>query len=87
MRAMSLSLNEKISIPPMKSLPKLGLSRAPKMFNKVDFPLPEGPTIDTNSPLCTDILILLRATTLPAAESKTLERFSTANVASEETSK
>jgi hypothetical protein len=61
----------------MKTLPNVGLSSAPIKFNNVDFPLPDGPIIDTNSPLFIVKLIFLRAITLPAADSNTLERFST----------
>jgi hypothetical protein len=38
------------------------------MFNKVDFPLPEGPTIDTNSPFFIPKLIPLSTTMPPAGE-------------------
>jgi hypothetical protein len=44
---------------------------------KVDFPLPDGPTTDTNSPLFTEKLTLFRDTTLPDADTYTLVRFST----------
>ena len=39
----------------------LGLSNNPKIFNKVDFPHPDGPIIDTNSPSFTSKLILFKA--------------------------
>ncbi|VVC06175.1 Uncharacterised protein [uncultured archaeon] len=47
------------------------------MLSKVDFPLPDGPTIDTNWPFFIVKLIFRNATTFPAApESYILERFS-----------
>ena len=61
----------------MKTLPIVGLSKAPIIFNKVDFPLPDGPTIDTNSAFFTVKLTRLKAMILPAGESNALERFST----------
>jgi hypothetical protein len=72
-----VSFNEKILIPSINTLPEVGLSKAPSIFNKVDFPLPEGPTTDTNSPLLTEKLTLSRDTTLPVDEEYTLVRFST----------
>jgi hypothetical protein len=44
----------------------VGLSRAPIMFNKVDFPLPEGPITDTNSPFFIVKLIFFKAVYVPA---------------------
>ena len=37
-------------MPFMKIFPEVGLSKVPRIFNKVDFPLPDGPTMHTNSP-------------------------------------
>ncbi len=54
----------------MNTLPEVGLSKAPIIFNNVDFPLPEGPTIDTNSPLFAEKLTFLRDTTLPIEENE-----------------
>src|SRR3712207_7826727 len=45
------SSSRKISCPFMNTFPEVGLSRAPMMFKRVDLPLPDGPTIETNSPL------------------------------------
>ena len=61
----------------MITLPDVGLSRAPIMLSRVDLPLPEGPTIETNSPFLMERFSPLRATTLPAADSNTLTMFST----------
>src|SRR5215831_791694 len=67
----------------MNTLPEVGLSNAPIIFSSVDFPLPDGPTTDTNSPLFTEKLTFLRDITLPIEETYTLERFSTCSVTSE----
>lgn len=48
--ASSLSENLLVSIPSRKYVPPLGLSRRPMIFIRVDFPLPDGPMIATNSP-------------------------------------
>ena len=74
------SFSEKMSIPLMKTFPELGLSKAPNIFINVDFPLPEGPTTDTNSPLLTEKLTFLSDTTLPIEEIYIFERFSTFRV-------
>src|SRR5215467_7639999 len=66
-----------MSSPSKNTFPEVGLSKAPIIFNRVDFPLPEGPTTDTNSPLFTEKLTFLSDTTLPIEETYTLERFST----------
>src|SRR6476661_1425066 len=78
--AISESFNEKISIPLMKTLPEVGLSRAPKIFINVVFPLPDGPTIDINSPFFTEKLTFLRDTTVDTWDLNTLEIFSTFKV-------
>ena len=57
--------------------PEVGLSKAPSIFTKVDFPVPDGPTTDTNSPLFTEKLTLFRDTILPDADVYTLVRLST----------
>ena len=36
--------------PAIKTEPELGLSRQPMRFIMVDLPLPDGPTMATNSP-------------------------------------
>jgi len=59
----------------MNTLPEDGLSKAPSIFNNVDFPLPDGPITDTNSPLFTEKLTFLRDTTLPIEETYTFEIF------------
>src|SRR5215469_13615865 len=59
------------------TLPDVGLSKAPSIFNRVDLPLPEGPTTDTNSPLFAAKLTLFSDTTLPVEDAYTLVRFST----------
>ena len=46
----------------------MGLSKAPRMFSRVDFTLTEGPTIDTNYPLFIIKLIFLSKTITPAGE-------------------
>jgi len=43
----------------------------------------DGPTTDTNSPLFTEKFTFLSDTTLPIAETYTLDRFSTVRAASE----
>lgn len=75
--AIRVSFKEKTSMLLTNSFPKEGRSNAPIIFSRVDFPLPDGPVMATNSPLFTLKLILLRAISLPAPESKTLEIFST----------
>ena len=39
-----------VAVPAMETTPSLGVSMHPIMFNIVDFPEPEGPTMDTKSP-------------------------------------
>src|ERR671918_242617 len=70
-----MSLKEKTSTLLTNSLPYDGRSNAPKIFRRVDFPLPDGPTMDMNSPFLTLKLIFLSATNLPALESNTLDMF------------
>ena len=38
------------SLPCMWTLPEVGGVRPPRMWNSVDLPEPEGPTMETNSP-------------------------------------
>jgi hypothetical protein len=45
-----LSVRFDVSVPSMKTLPLEGRSKRPIMLSKVDFPEPELPTINTNSP-------------------------------------
>ena len=49
----SVSRSEDTSVPPMHTLPEVGLSSVPIRFSRVDFPEPEGPTMATNSPSST----------------------------------
>ena len=58
-------------------VPTEAVASIPSILSKVDFPLPEGPTTDTNSPLHTEKLTLSSDTTLPVDEEYTLVRFST----------
>ena len=51
MRASCLSSMIPTSSPPRRYSPSVGTSRAPIMFMRVDFPLPDLPTMATNSPL------------------------------------
>ena len=54
--AKALEDNDNISVPLITNddgLLASGLSKVPKMCNKVVFPAPEAPTIDTISPLAT----------------------------------
>lgn len=53
-----------MSWPLINTFPEVGLSRAPIMFNRVDLPLPDGPTIEINSPFFTSKLTSSTATTL-----------------------
>ena len=39
-----------MSLPPKRILPLVGRSRHPTIFTAVDFPEPEGPMMETNSP-------------------------------------
>lgn len=59
----SLSFNFKTSIPSInkdESFFKVGLSKVPKSCNKVVFPAPEAPTIETISPdLMLDLHLLV----------------------------
>ena len=45
-----LSVRFVVSVPSMRTLPFVGRSNSPIMLSKVDFPEPELPTINTNSP-------------------------------------
>src|SRR5215218_9682616 len=65
-----VSSSKKISCPFMSTFPEVGLSRAPMRFKRVDLPLPDGPTIETNSPLFTSKLTPSRATTIFLAETE-----------------
>ena len=62
--------------------PLLGLSNAPNMLSKVLFPLPDGPTIDTNSPFFTLNVMFATPITLPACDSQNFERFLTSSARS-----
>ena len=48
-----LSFNLLVSTPSMNTLPFVGLSKSPIMFNSVDFPEPDLPSTSTNSPFFT----------------------------------
>ena len=50
------SLSFDNSVPSTKTLPEVGTSRPPIIFNNVDLPLPEVPTMATNSPFSTERL-------------------------------
>ena len=60
------SFTENRSILLMNTFPNVGLSKAPMMFNNVDFPLPEGPITDTNSPFFIVKLMFFKAAYVPA---------------------
>jgi hypothetical protein len=64
-------------IPLINTSPLVGLSKAPNMLSRVLFPLPEGPTIDTNSPFFTLNVMFLTPVTLPDWESQYFDRFLT----------
>ena len=49
----SLSAASSTFIPSKKYSPDVGLSKTPIIFINVDFPEPDGPTMDTNSPSST----------------------------------
>jgi hypothetical protein len=48
--ASSASESVQTSVPSSRSVPSVGLVKAPSMAIRVDFPEPDRPTIDTNSP-------------------------------------
>ncbi len=50
MRARRLSQYPDTSSPRKRYVPSVGLSIRPRMCSKVDFPHPEGPMTETNSP-------------------------------------
>ena len=77
--AASESFNEKMLIPLINTSPLVGLSKAPSMLSRVLFPLPDGPTIDTNSPFFTLNVMFLTPVTLPAWESQYFDKFLTIN--------
>ena len=58
-----LSLSLLMSIPSMRRVPAVGLSRAPMRFSMVDLPLPEGPRMEMKSPASTLRLTPRRAST------------------------
>lgn len=70
-----------MSIPLINTWPLVGLSKAPSILSNVLFPLPEGPTMDTNSPALTVKLIFLTPIILPAGESQNFEMCLTSNAA------
>jgi len=45
-----LSSRDVMSSSAILTLPPVGVSMQPMMFSRVVFPLPDGPTIETNSP-------------------------------------
>src|SRR5690242_3691572 len=55
-----LSLMRVMSMPSINTWPLVGLSSPAMMPSSVDLPEPEGPTIATNSPLFTSMLMPLR---------------------------
>ena len=48
--ASSASESVQTSVPSSRSLPSVGLVKAPSMAIRVDLPEPDRPTIETNSP-------------------------------------
>ena len=50
-----------ILIPPIKTVPVVGVSSLYNIFIKVDFPAPEAPVINTNSPDKISRLIFFKA--------------------------
>ena len=62
-----MSLSENGFRPPNSTTPELGGSSAPRMYNKVLFPHPEGPTIDADSPLESLKLMSVRIERAPFA--------------------
>lgn len=79
MSASSDSFREDKFIPLIMTSPKLGLSNAPIMFSSVVLPLPDGPTIETNSPFVIEILIFFKTASLPAGVLNILDTFLTCN--------
>ena len=50
----SSSFSLEMSLPSTHTFPEVGRSSPPSMCRRVDFPLPEVPTMATNSPSSTD---------------------------------
>ena len=60
--ANSLSLMPTVFTPLISTVPEVGKSSRPMIFNKVDFPHPEGPIMLRNSPCCTSRFTFSNAT-------------------------
>ena len=58
--------------PSVVTVPEVGLSSLLIRFSRVDFPQPDAPSRQTNSPGATDRLMLSSAATLPRRPVKTL---------------
>ena len=65
-----------ISVFPINTFPSVGRSTPPMMCSRVDFPEPEGPTMETNSPFSTLKDTLSRALTWAFPLPYVFERFS-----------
>ena len=61
----------------MISSPEVGVSISPIIFSVVDFPEPDGPEIETNSPLSMEKLIPLTASTKTFHTGYVLRKFLT----------
>jgi hypothetical protein len=59
--ASSVSDSAQMSVPSSRTLPSVGLVKAPSIAIKVDLPEPDRPTIATNSPACRSRLALRTA--------------------------
>ena len=69
-----------MSVPSINTLPEVGLSTPPSICSNVDFPLPEGPIIATNSPFCTLKDTLSNAFTFISPFPYVFVKFSTFNI-------
>ena len=69
-----------ISVPSIYTLPDVGLSTPPIRCNNVDFPLPDAPTIATNSPFSTEKETFSSATTSVSFLPYFFVKFSTFNI-------
>ena len=69
-----------MSFPSIYTFPLVGLSTPPSKCNNVDLPLPDAPTIATNSPFSTEKDTLSTAFTLFSPFPYVLHKFSTFNI-------
>ena len=60
-------------MPATESSPLVALSRSANMRSSVDFPQPDGPMTETNSPACTFKLTLSTASSVPVGVSNIFE--------------